>query len=403
VTPPPDAPGPSYEQVVRSWAAHLRGGGTTPWSAWVASGAGDAVTLPDGWSVPGAAQLELVRRLALVSHLDGATFARLADVVLHRSAPGRGLAQQPLSWPAREDAARRFGAPPTDPSDVPVDELVRVAVGTLTELLLVAHVPAAPSELRRPRFTRMPAFALAGPPVTTSAVRRLLGAAGHAEGGRSPRVVLLAEPLDTALAQVWSARVQRGAPVRWSGFVERWANRPALPPSADYPALARRWAGAVGPRAVHVLVAPRDAASETARVLGLDLGRTPHPDLQPRWQDLSPASVDVARRVNAVLNVRAGGAARALAVAGCTAVLTAVADRPGTLTVPEPFREWVTARARRVADDLREDGYPVIGDLVRIVPRSEGLPTGPRRDDVLRVAVDACLHQALQPRKAEQR
>ena len=35
----------------------------------------------------------------------------------------------------------------------------------------------------------------------------------------------------------------------------------------------------------------------------------------------------------------------------------------------------------------------MLGDLDRIVPRSEGLPTGPRRDDVLRVAVDACLHR----------
>ena len=403
MTRPSDPPGPSYEQVARSWTEHLRGGGTTPWSAWVATGAGADVTVPGGWSVPGAAQLELVRRLALVSHLDGATFARLADVVLHRSAPGRGLAQQPLSWPAPEGSPRRFGAPPTDPSDVPVDELVRVAVGTLTELLLVAPVPAAPNEPRRRRFSRGPAFALAGAPVTTSAVRRALGAAGHAEGGRSPRVVLLAEPLDVALAQVWSSRVQRGAPVRWSGFVERWANRPELPPSADYPALARQWADAVGPSGVHVLVAPRDAAAETARLLGIPLGRARHPHLQPRWQDLSPASLDVARRVNAVLNVRAGGAARDRAVAGCTTVLAAVADRPGTLTVPEPFREWVTARARRVADDLAEDGYPVLGDLVRIVPRSEGLPTGPRRDDVLRVVVEACLHQALQPRKAEQR
>ena len=399
---PPLTP-PSYEQVARSWTEHLRSGGTTPWAAWVGGDGGSQAIVPRGWSVPGAAQLELVRRLAMVSQLDGATFARLADVVLHRSAPGRGLAQQPLSWPVLAGAPRRFGAPPTDPSDVPVDELVRVAVGTLTELLLVAPVPAPPREPRRGRFTRTPAFALAGAPVTTSVVRRELGAAGHAEGGQSPRVVLLAEPFDVALAQVWSARVQRGAPVRWSGFVERWANRQELPPSVDYPALARQWAAEVGPGEVHVLVAPRDAAAETARLLGLDLGRPRHPALQPRWKELSPAGVDVARRVNAVLNVRAGGAARDIAVAGCATVLASVAGGSGTLAVPEPFREWAGTRARRVADDLREGGYPVLGDLVRIVPRSEGLSSGPRRDDVLRVAVDACLHQAVALRKAEQR
>ena len=396
-------PGPSYEQAVRSWTDHLRGGGTTPWSAWVATGSGADVAVPAGWSVPGAAQLELVRRLALASDLDAGAFGRLADVVLHRSAPGRGLAQQPLSWPVREGAPRRFGAPPTDPSDVPVDELVRVAVGTLTELLLAAPGPGVTPERSRRRFTRAPAFALAGAPVTTSAVRRALAAAGHGEGGRSPRVVLVAEPFDVALAQVWSARVQRGAPVRWHGFVERWANRPELPPSADYPALARQWAAEVGPDAVHVLVAPRDAVPESARLLGLDVGRVRHRDVQPRWQDLSPASVDVGRRVNAVLTVRAAGPAREAAVRACTAVLVAVADAPSPLTVPEPFRQWTIARARRVADDLREGGYPVHGDLVRIVPRTPGLPNGPRRGDVLRVAVEACLRKAPQPRKAEQR
>jgi hypothetical protein len=400
---PPDRPASTYEQAVRSWTEHLRGGGTTPWSAWVSSGAVPDVDVSAGRSLPGAAQLEVVRRLALVSDLDGPRFARLADVVLHRSAPGRGLAQQPLAWPATSGAPRRFGAPPTDPSDVPLDELVRVAIGTLTALLLAAPAPVEQADLRRRRFTRSPAFALAGAPVTTSAVRRALGAAGHAEGGASPRVVLLADPFDVSLAQVWSARVQRGAPVRWSGFVERWANRRELPPSADYPALAQRWAAEVGADAVHVLVAPRDAVAETARLLGVDLGRARHPGLQPRWKDLSPASVDVARRVNAVLNVRAGGALRAAAVRACAAALVVVADRPRPLTVPGPFRQWATERARRVADDLGEGGYPVLGDLVRIVPRSEGLPTGPRRDDVLRVALDACLHQALKPRKAEQR
>ncbi|MEO6267307.1 MAG: hypothetical protein ABIO66_11965 [Nocardioidaceae bacterium] len=401
----------SYEQAARSWVEHLRSGGTTPWSEWITQAR--QAEVPTGWSVPGAAQLELVRRLGLASRLDGATFARLVDVVLHRSAPGRGLAQQPLSWPEPDGAPRRFGAPPTDPSDVPVDELVRVAVGTLTELLLITPVPPAPSELTRGRFSRGPAFVLAGAPVTTSAVRRELAAAGHAEGGTSPRVVVIAEPFDQSLAQVWSARVQRGAPVRWSGFVERWANRRELPPSADFPALARRWVCEVGADNVHVLVAPHDAAAEVATGLGLagvgqsgvgPAGRTAkHPEQQPRWRDLSVAGIDLARRVNAVLNVRAAGPDREAAVRGCATVLATVATGPGQLTVPQPFQDWLANRAQQVADDLREGGYAVLGDAVHIVPRSEGVPTGPRRDEVLRVAVEACLHQASATRKAEQR
>lgn len=401
----------SYEQGVRAWAEHLRAGGTTPWSAWSVRVPQSQVQpdgprdVPAGWTVPGAAQLELVRRLGLHSRLDPPAFARLADVVLHRSAPGRGLAQQPLSWPEPDGAPRRFGPPPVDPSAVPVEELVRVAIGTLTELLLSTPLPPAPSELARGRFTRTPAFVLAGAPVTTSVVRRELAVAGHAEGGRSPRVVILAQPLDQTLAQVWSARVQRGAPVRWSGFVERWAGRLELPPSADYPALARRWAAEVGHDAVHVLVAPVDPGAEVAAGLGLQV-RTRHPEQQPRWKDLTVAGVDVARRVDAVLRVRAAGADRAEAVRRCTSVLAIVAPGPGPLTVPEPFQEWVGLRAQRVADDLRGGGYAVLGEVGDVVPRSrdrsEGLPTGPRRADVLRVAVDACLHQASATRKAEQ-
>ena len=150
-----------------------------------------------------------------------------------------------------------------DPSDVPIDELVRVAVGALTELLLV-HRPSTRLGAAPSRFTRTPAFALAGAPVTTSVVRRKLGAAGHAEGGRSPEVVLLAEPFDLALAQVWSARVQRGAPVRWSGFVGRWANRGAAP-VGRLPALARQWAAGSARRGCTSWSPRGDAAGETAR------------------------------------------------------------------------------------------------------------------------------------------
>jgi hypothetical protein len=390
--------GPAYAQAVWSWAEHLRGGGSTPWSTWVASGAGADATVPPTWSAPGAAQLELVRRLAGLAPargVDPAAFRALADVVVARSGPGRGLAQQPLSFPAGGAPGRRFGAPPTDPSDVPPAELVRVAVGTLTQLLLEG--PAAPAErteLRRRRFSRSPAFALAGAPVTTSAVRRALGVAGHAEGGRHPRVVLVAEPLDETLAQVWSGRVQRGAPVRWGGFVERWSRRRTLPPSADFVRLARQWAREVGRERVHVVVAPADPSGTVADLLGVRLGRERHPELRPRWKNLSPAAVDVARRVNAVLNVRAAGPRRAEAVRACASLLAAVDTPAPRLALPERFGEWATARATRLADDLRADGYPVHGDLVRVVPRFESLPTAPRHDDVLRVVVDACLRRA---------
>ncbi|NUR07940.1 MAG: hypothetical protein HOQ45_13160, partial [Nocardioidaceae bacterium] len=84
------APDRAYEQAVWAWSEHLRSGGTSTWSAWLASGPHDG-SPPEGWAPPGAAQLELVRRAGLS---DG-----FADHVLGRPGPGRGLAQQPLTWP----------------------------------------------------------------------------------------------------------------------------------------------------------------------------------------------------------------------------------------------------------------------------------------------------------------
>jgi hypothetical protein len=218
--------------------------------------------------------------------------------------------------------------------------------------------------------------------------------------------VLVVEPFDVTLAQVWSARVQRGAPVRWPGFVERWSRRRELPPSADYPALARLWADQVGPGGVHVLVAPADPGTATRDVAGLlDLDPTPRRAVRdPRWRDLSPAAADVVRRVNAVLNVRSS-ATRHEAVARSLAATLASTGPRHPLTVPEPSQDWAAARARALAAELASGGYSVHGDLDRVVPRFEDVPTRPRLVDVLDVLLDACLDRAVPvaTRKAEQR
>jgi hypothetical protein len=389
-----------YEQAVWSWSQHLRRAGTTPWAEWVASGAGGNAVVPADWAAPGAAQLELFRRLAeRHASAPGAwtEFSPLADLVLSRSGPGRGLAQQPLTWP-HPPAVRRFGAPPTDPADVPVEELVRAGVGALTELCLAAGgVPSGRTSRRRLPLTRTPAFQLAGAPVTTSAVRGALAVAGHAEGGRSPRVVLLAEPLDRALAQVWSARVQQGAAVRWTGFVQRWSARRELPPSVDLPTLARTWADRVGPQQVHVVVAPTSSTAATATVagiLGLGPGRRRQGlgrGLQPRWHELTPAAVDVVRRVNTVLDVRVGEGRHAEVLRSLVpAVASGPTGGPG-LTVPEPSQDWVRRRAEEMAEELTAGGYPVHGSPAGLVPAFQGVPTHPRRRDVLEVVVTACL------------
>jgi hypothetical protein len=186
--------------------------------------------------------------------------------------------------------------------------------------------------------------------------------------------------------------------------VRRWAARPDLPPSADYPALARRWAEQVGGEHVHLVVAAgADATDRVAEVLGLDVEPSSSVSVVPRWKPLTPAAVDVARRVNAVLAVRVEPARRDRAVRDLAALLSARGDHGRGLTVPSPFAGWASARAGDLAGDLRAGGYPVHGDLDRVAPRSEGLPDRPSRAAVLRTVVDACLDQAVENTNAGRR
>jgi hypothetical protein len=387
------------EPAARAWSEHLRHGGATTWSEWVRSGA--VAELPPGWQVPGAAQLEVVRRLATTGWLRGAAFTRLADLVLSRSGPGRGLAQQPLALPGAVPPP--YGAPPVDPAAVPAHELLRVAVGVLVELALATPGPrpGEPTGRRLARVLRLPSargpqLHLTGAPVTASVVRAELQAAGHREHGASPTVVVLGLPFDRLLAEVWSARVQRGAAVRWPGFARRWSGRPQLPPSADLAALAEQWAGRVGADRVHVVVpGPGDRAGEVvARVLGLeppDAGVRLAP--APRWAPLTPAAVDVVRRANAVLGVRVDPARHREVLQPLLRALGASAHSTGAVTVPGPFHDWARSRAEHLRQSLSDGGYRVHGDLRGLAPVLDG-PTRPDVGEALQVALDACLRLA---------
>jgi hypothetical protein len=375
----------------RTWVAHLRSGGTTPWAVWVRSPGPVAEHSADhGGPVPGAAQLEVVRRLAEArpAEMDRAVFAALADRALRRSGVGRGQQDLPLLVPG--GAARgSVGAPPTDPADVPVEELLRVAVGLLADLLIAAGPLPAPTRPRRRLLARR-RFHLAGAPVTVEAARTSLAQAGAVEGGWSPEVLLVARPLDVHLAEVWTTRVQHGAPVRWSTFAGRWARRDVLPPSADLQRIAEHWAPRVGPSRVHVLVDPMPA--DVAKIIGLRHAPAEREGLDV--QDLAPSGTDLLRRLNRSLNVRVRDDVREGLLRRARTALPARPKQP--LALPEQWRDWAERRAREVADAMRAGGYPVHGDLAGIAPRHVGA-AAPRRSEVLSSALEACLTLAAAP------
>jgi len=362
--------------------------------------------------LPGAAQLELARllaeRAANQTYPDPDARGALIDRALERSGPGRGLLELPLDLAGdlTGDLAAdltgkptdRVGAPATDPADVPAEELVRVGVGLLVVELLRAGAQAGSNRNRRRR--RRPfsgSFLLGGAPTTTAAVRAALADAGHLGGGRSPEVLLLAPPLEQMLGQVWSARVQRGAPVSWTDFVGRWSRQVALPPSADLSALARSWAERVGAGRVHVVADP-DPLRTAADLLGIRLrapGRASTPDLLP----LPGAAVDLLRRVNQVLALRVPEDQQAAfrrvvsaSWASGSRGMPADADEPG-IVVPSRHRHWVEEQSARLVKELRRGGYPVHGDLDRITARQLG-PQRPRRREVLDLVLDVVLEVA---------
>ena len=400
----------AFERAAWSWVEHLRQAGTTPWAVWVQRGeAGWSAAPATGGrlpgALPGAAELELVRRLAERTPAPSASFTALADHAFGRSGPGRGLGELPLLWPAAEGRPR-FGPPPVDPAQVPDQELIRVGTGVLADLLLrddpidlryryADRSVYVPSHLRyrretaRHRFWQR-SFRLAGAPVTASAVRAGLLAGGRVPGGRRPTVLLFARPLEELLTQVWSARVQAGAHVRWPTFVNTWAHQDTLPPAADLAGLAARWASRVGPRRVHVVLSGDDdqARRTTEAVLGLPVEGPGTPAVAA----LTPAATDLVRGINVVLDVKVLPDRRAEAVRRLLLLLHGAATP--ALAVPEQHRDWLTPTAATMTEQLRRGGYAVHGDPGLILTGRPGAPRRPLRTEVLALTLDACLQAA---------
>lgn len=202
--------------------------------------------------VPGAAQVELARRLQ--ERWDGPGFGVLEHRVLARESPGRGLAPLP------------------DGADVPIEELVRLGSGLLADLAVEAT--PVPSQAGRP-------------------------------SRRASRLVL-APSLDRLLLDAWSARVQLGSGVRWRRFVQLRQVRDELPLRADVLARAAR----VGPRRVKVYVgAAADSKAAPLNGESLDLLRRVNPLLDLHVPERQREST----RANAV-RLLSGGPERLLPV-----------------------------------------------------------------------------------------
>lgn len=366
-----------YAERVRAWAAELRTGSTVTWTAFLATPGQGALPAADDGLLPGPAQLELVRRLALrddvVADLPG--FTDLADLVLGTPGPGRGLVDVPLPWTDRPEGTA-IGTPPVAPEALPADELLRVAAGVLVRLL--AAEPRV--DVRRPSRPWRPwrrGFTLLGAPTTVDLVRGALLERGLREGGARTTYLVLGGPLEELMAQRWSARVRAGAGVRWQRMWRLAATNDRVPPGIAVPAIASHLAEQFGAARVHVVIAPD--AQTTLGLVAETLGVTPGP-LADRYDALA---TDLLRRVNPVLTLAIGEDARRDVVSRVWPEI-AGGEESGPLGVPARHLDWAVGTGERMAAALARGRYAVHGDPALVVPtRRPGVRRAPDPDDVL--------------------
>lgn len=382
--------GPGYAEAVLGWTQHLRGGGTTPWADWVAEPDG-STPVPGSRTLPTSPQLALLGRLVAQA---GGPVPGLDDRVLATSPPGRGPVDVPLPWPPGRPRTPSFGTPPLDPADLPVEELLRHAVGLLAHLLPGVPLPA-PEATPPPRWPLpgRPRFRVHGPAGAAAAVRADLLAAGWVESDWRPRHVVVGLPVDQLLAQHWDAATRSGSGLRWTTLWRRRRTLGGLPAPVDLLALAGRLRGEGQDRVAVVL--GRDLAdlrARTASALGL-----PAPADAGRTVGVDGRTGDLRRRINPLLTLAADGTTPAHLRTTLALVLDPLAHPPVPPSVPDSGRAWAHAEAEALAAGLRSADYPVHGDpglVGELAPRTD--VRGTRVDEIdpdstLELALAACL------------
>jgi len=356
------------------WVAHLRDGGTTPWSAWASAAGADEQF---GRYLPGAQQLELLRRLNQ-QHLPS---PELAGRVLAASAPGRGRPDLGLVGVLPASA---FGPPPVDPSALPADELVRVATALIAEDVVAAGDPPPP---RRPRALRR-RYRLLGDPEVVAPLRAALVADGRPPGGRRPTVVVAGSDLASMLVHLWTAR-SLGAGVRpWSEWLRMELRRGPVPDRIDLAARAAEWVPRVGADRVHVVL---DDPRRVARLVSRRRAGTLTP--------LSADAVELARRTAPVVGTLVTPERRtALMWHRLRPVLAAHPGPP--LRLPRRLRPVLAEGTAELRHRLSAGDYAVHGVLRD--PAEQRDARVPDDERVLALAVQVLLGPPIGTRPAQE-
>lgn len=248
-------------------------------------------------------------------------------------------------------------------------------------------------------------------------------------GAFDVHVILTARDLGRVAPAMWQTTLRNRGTSTWPEYLAalRAPRRPSTTGggrqfwrSQDTPAVLERWRAHVPLESLHVVTVPRpDSPRELlwrrfCLVLGVDT--TGH-HLWPRRANpsLGVAEAELLRRVNSRL---AGADITTKNWLFWTRWLGRELEEraaPARLTIPRGDLDWLTDRAERIVRQLRETGYPVVGDLDELLPQAALPPevpdqhppvddpasdaseaSAPSEAELLDVALDALQHTMRQ-------
>lgn len=234
---------------------------------------------------------------------------------------------------------------------------LRLATGVLAEELLRRDPGPGSAPRRPPRPPRRGVLVL-GAPATAAATR-----AANDLPVLRPRhvtaVVVLARPLDEALADVWASRVGAGMNRTWGGMTATLAARDRIPPQVDVARIAARWARRVGHERVHLVTRPGPVAGLTRRPF-----HVVHPEV-------AAAPVELARGVGQLLGILTDPETHARVIDRVLRPTLAGERGPGPAVRPR-LQPWLERRAWEMVQGVREGGYALHGDPADLAPSGAG-------------------------------
>lgn len=321
--------------IAWAWVSHLRKGGTTPWEDYRAASPQAVEGEPFGERLPGAQQLELLRRVNVAT--GGQIF--VADGVLRATLTGRGQPEFALTGVAEV-------RPQIDPAALTDGELLRVAASAIADALITGGLPTLPDP--PPARRRRRHFHLVGDPWLTIPLREQLVLAGHPSGGMRALTYVVGDRFDQLIVDAWSAACFDNGPAPWDAWLAKWAERDRVPGRVDLVGIAERHRA--HSRAVEIVLDP-------ALVGGLLGVRRPLSVPRP----LAASALEISRRVAIVLGGLVSTDERATLLR--RRLLPAVASTTGPpLALPDQVEGWAQSQADKMRAAVLDAGYRVQGD-----------------------------------------